>query len=116
MSVAFSLPEAVTAPGGVSPGFVPGETSGAFAGAGGGAVASDGLRVDLHRLRVVFPDRWSAFLRGHFRDRVQVAYVFGVDERTARNWWDGVSSPRAEVALIAVSRFPAALPFFLRAA
>ncbi len=75
-----------------------------------------GVPVDLDRLRRVLPDRWSAFLRAHFRDRIHVAFIFGVDERTARNWWDGVGSPRAEVVLLTISQCPDALPYLMEAA
>jgi len=67
-----------------------------------------GQPFDLHRYRVVFPDRWASFLRGHFRDHMHVAYVFGVSDRTARNWWDGISAPRAEFALAACKHIPGA--------
>ena len=46
-----------------------------------------GMPADLHRMRVIFPDRWSAFLRNHFRNARHVQFFFDVDDRTARNWW-----------------------------
>ena len=70
---------------------------------------SGGTPIDLHAIRRMMPDRWSAFLHAHFRDRVHVAYFFGVDERTARNWWDGIGAPRCEVVLAVVARCPGAV-------
>lgn len=75
-----------------------------------------GRRFDLHRYRVVFPDRWASFLRSHFRDHVHVAFVFGVSERTARNWFEGISAPRAEFALAACKHIPGAAEYLMEAA
>lgn len=100
-SFSVVTPKPASPPGAVSPGFVPGQ----FA----------GVRFDMDGYRRAFPSLWSAFLRAHFRDRIHVAYEFSVDERTARNWWDGVNSPRPEVVMVALDRFPAAFAM-LRAA
>jgi len=75
-----------------------------------------GRPFDLHRYRVVFPDRWAAFLRAHFRDQMHVAYMFGVSDRTARNWWEGVSAPRAEFALAACKNVPGASEYLMAGA
>ena len=95
----------------------------ADAGTGAGGVSSGfgagqfaGLPFDLHRYRVVFPDRWASFLKAHFRDHIHVAFVFGVSERTARNWWEGVSAPRAEFALAACKHIPGAAEYLMEAA
>ena len=74
---------------------------------------SGGTPIDLMALRRCFPDRWSAFLRAHFRDHVHVAYFFGVDERTARNWWNAIGAPRGEVVLAVVARCPSAVALLL---
>ena len=71
---------------------------------------------DLHHYRTIFPDRWSTFLRAHFRDHVHAAYVFGVSERTARNWFEGISAPRAEFALAACKHIPGAAAYLMEAA
>lgn len=73
-----------------------------------------GRPIDLHRMRAVFPDRWSAFLKAHFRNSVTVAFFFSVDEKTARNWIEGTTAPRAEVILSLIERCPAALPMLLQ--
>ena len=70
---------------------------------------SGGSPIDLMALRRCFPDRWGAFLRAHFRDHVHVAYFFGVNEKTARNWWGGIGAPRGEVVLAVVARCPSAV-------
>lgn len=71
---------------------------------------------DLHRYRVLFPDRWAAFLHSHFRDHIHVAFIFGVSERAARNWWEGTTAPRAEFALAACKHIPGAAEFLMEAA
>jgi hypothetical protein len=74
---------------------------------------STGTPVDLHRMRTVFPDRWAAFLKAHFRDSVSVAFFFSVNEKTARLWMEGTTAPRAEVVLSLIERAPSVLPFLL---
>lgn len=75
-----------------------------------------GRPVDLHRARCLMPGLWSEVVRANFRRPVDVAYFFDCDERTARNWWEGVSAPRAEVVILAAARIPGALPHLLRVA
>ena len=53
-----------------------------------------GRRVDLDGMRRRTPGRWSEFIRAHFADPVAVAYFFNVDEKSARNWWNGRNEPR----------------------
>lgn len=88
---------------GLSPGFGAGTLAGMVA----------GRPFDLDRFRRVFPDRWTAFLHAHFRSHAQVQFFFSVDEKTARNWWNGVGAPRAEFAVVALAAFPASAPAFL---
>lgn len=68
---------------------------------------------DLHRFRVVFPDRFAALLRAHFRDAVHIAYVLGVTERTARGWLDGINAPNGPTAVLAVATIPGAVAFLM---
>lgn len=63
--------------------------------------------ADLHRFRVVFPDKWSEFLRGDFQGPSHVAFFFSCDDRTARNWWNGTTGPSASAVVIAASVAPA---------
>lgn len=72
-----------------------------------------GRPIDLHRMRAVFPDRWAAFLKAHFRNSVTVAFFFSVDERTARLWLEGATAPRSEVILSLIERCPSVLPILL---
>lgn len=61
------------------------------------AVTSAGIysrRCDPHVIRRKFPEKWSGFLRAHFRNTVEVAYVFSVDAKTARHWWEGSYGPQ----------------------
>lgn len=72
-----------------------------------------GMPADLHRMRVIFPDRWSAFLRNHFRNARHVQFFFDVDDRTARNWWHGVTGPSAFAVVAAASVNPAVIPWMM---
>lgn len=89
-------------------------TSGYAPSAGILAELYSGRPIDLHRMRAVFPDRWSAFLKTYFRNSVTVAFFFSVDEKTARNWIEGTTAPRAEVILSLVQRCPAVMPLLLQ--
>jgi len=55
------------------------------------------------------------FLHRNFQNPVHVAFMFGVSDRTARNWWEGVSAPRAEFALAACKHVPGAAEFLMDA-
>jgi len=92
------------------------ESSGVRSGIASGEFFGIGARpFDLHRYRVLFPDRWMVFLHRNFRNPVHVAFMFGVSDRTARNWWEGVSAPRAEFALAACKHVPGAAEFLMDA-
>lgn len=76
-----------------------------------------GRPVDLHRYRVLFPDKWRAFLHAQFRRPEDVAVFFDVTDKTARNWWDGVGGvPLGHVTAVAVQEFPVAFNTYCRAA
>ena len=64
---------------------------------------------NMDGFRRTFPSKWADFLRAHFRDARHVAFAFSVDDKTARNWLAGITSPRAEVALYVVATHPGAL-------
>ena len=72
-----------------------------------------GRPINLRHYRAVFPDRWAAFLKAHFGNSVTVAFFFDVDEKTARNWLEGVTAPRAEVVLALAERAPSVIPYLL---
>lgn len=72
-----------------------------------------GRPFDMDGLRRVFRDRWAAFLKAHFRNSVEVAFFFGTDERTARQWLEGVNAPSGPFVAHAVDKFPAALPILM---
>jgi hypothetical protein len=71
------------------------------------------VRLDPHVVRRVFPERWAAFLRAQHRDPTEVAFVYGVTDRAARDWWDGVSGPRGASVVIAAAAYPAQFKSFL---
>ena len=54
----------------------------------------DARPCDPMRFRAVYPDQWSAFLRGHFQSAQHVGVFFGVDGKTARHWWEGTTGPQ----------------------
>lgn len=82
-------------------------SSGKFAG------VFSGRPINLRHYKAVLPDRWAAFLKAHFRNSVTVAFFFDVDEKTARNWMEGVTAPRAEVVLALAERAPSVIPYLL---
>lgn len=74
-----------------------------------------GNSPDPRRYRALYPDRWHNFLHAHFRDAQQVGYFFGVSERTARDWWEGVTRSQGWAVAYAIETIPTAAQF-LRAA
>lgn len=66
-----------------------------------------GLPVDPHRYRVVFPERWSAYLRAHHRTMEEVAVYYNVTFRTAMNWWEGSHRPSGDKVALAATSNPA---------
>lgn len=75
-----------------------------------------GQVFDLHRAAAAFPDQWMAFLHAHFQNPVAVAYHFGVTERAAAKWWEGVGGPRGDKVAVALRTVPGAADLLLRAA
>lgn len=67
---------------------------------------SSGSRFDPDAYRRAFPDRWSAFVRSHHRSPTEVAFFYGVTDRAARDWWEGVSAPRGSAVAQAHAQFP----------
>jgi hypothetical protein len=63
---------------------------------------------DPRRYRSLYPDKWHGFLHAHFRDVMHVAYSFGVSERTARDWWEGVSTSQGWAVAYAIENIPGA--------
>jgi hypothetical protein len=77
----------------------PGDAAGARSG------ECSGRPVDLDALRRFAPECWSRFLRDHFRCATEVAFVFDVDEKTARNWWHGSTGANMRALLHAQAIF-----------
>ncbi|QPO08264.1 hypothetical protein [Sulfitobacter sp. B30-2] len=52
---------------------------------------SSGARAgyDAYQVHRDFPARWQAYIVANYRNIGHVTTVFGVSERTARNWWKG---------------------------
>lgn len=77
---------------------------------------SSGVPFDLFRFKAVFPDRWAGLLKAHFRSASHVAVFFDCDEKTARNWMAGVTSPNGSSAIIAAASIPGAIQFLMQVA
>lgn len=77
--------------------------------------ASCGHPCDPHAIRRAFPEQWRGFLHAHFRSVAEVALFFSVEDRTARNWWEGSHSPQGWAVAMAVQAIPSAANW-LRAA
>jgi hypothetical protein len=83
---------------------------------GGLAGLLSGRPCDPRAFRRVYPDRWAKFLRSHFRNSLEIAVFFDVDEKTARQWLNGVNAPQAWVVSFAVVSIPGAVAALMEAA
>jgi hypothetical protein len=83
---------------------------------GGLAGLLSGRPCDPRAFRRLYPDRWSAFLRTHFRNSIEIAAFFDVDEKTARQWLNGINAPQAWAVSFAVVSIPGAAIQLLEAA
>ena len=83
------------------------------------AVALDGefpaIRFDMLHYRSVFPDRWTSLLRSHFRGAYHVEVFFGIDSKTARDWWHGKTGPSGAFVIRAIISIPGALEYLMAA-
>lgn len=75
-----------------------------------------GRRCDPRAFQRVYPDRWHGFLKAHFRNSVEVAAFFDVNEKTARLWLEGCNAPRGWAVAYAVTRLPSAAKYLLEVA
>lgn len=75
-----------------------------------------GRRCDPRAFQRLYPDRWHEFLKAHFRNSVEVAAFFDVNEKTARLWLEGCNAPRGWAVAYAVTRLPSAAKYLLEAA
>jgi len=62
-----------------------------------------------------FPGQWQAFLRAFYRNPTEVAAVYGVTEKGAEKWWNGLGGPRGAVIAIAATLNPAGFQDYLAA-
>ena len=60
-----------------------------------------------------FRDCWPGFIRHNFRNSTDAACFFGVDEKTARGWLEGHTSPRGQVVAFAMHEMPDACKAFM---
>lgn len=68
----------------------------------------ESVPYDPRRYRALYADLWFRFIRGHFRDAVEVAFVFGVDAKTGRDWWEGHTRSQGWAVAWAIEHIPAA--------
>jgi hypothetical protein len=78
-------------------------------------VLAPGRADDVIAFYAEFPDRWRAFLHAHFRDYRHVSFFFGVTEKAAQKWWDGIGGVNAGKMAYACATIPTA-PQWLYAA
>ncbi|MDP2495879.1 hypothetical protein Q8W25_17760 [Shimia thalassica] len=57
--------------------------------------------IDVYRLRVELPDRWSAYVVDRFGSYELAATFFGVTGQTAWNWFEGLNRPSADKMIMA---------------
>lgn len=75
-----------------------------------------GRPCDPRAFQRVYPDHWHEFLKAHFRNSVEVAAFFDVNEKTARLWLEGCNAPRGWAVAYAVTRLPSAAKYLLEVA
>lgn len=56
--------------------------------------------------RAFFRERWSRFLRAHYRSPEEVAVSFNVRFQTAFNWWEGDHAPSGYAVAHAFRSYP----------
>lgn len=71
--------------------------------------------VDPDACYAEFPERWRSWLHRHFRSARHVAQAFGVSERAAQKWWDGVGGVNGGKVAYAVRTQPGAAQFLFAA-
>lgn len=69
--------------------------------------------ADPYRIRHDFPERWSAYIRSHFRSVSAVVAAFDVSERTARKWLEGADGCNGGNVAVAVELHPETAPAIL---
>jgi len=73
---------------------------------------SSGAVFDRHRFCADFQDRWTALVRAEFNGNpVDCAAWFGVTERGAGKWMDGLGGPRGDKVALAVRTIPGAAEY-----
>jgi hypothetical protein len=72
--------------------------------------------LDPFRIHAEFPERWSAYIRAHFRNVSQVIAAFDVSERTARKWWEAETGANGGNVAVACRMHPETAPQMLFAA
>jgi len=65
-----------------------------------------GRKCDPMAYRRIYRGRWPEFLRSHFASADHVQVFFSVDNRTARNWWEGTTGPQGWASDYARLHFP----------
>ncbi len=89
---------------------IPAVSSGICAGSNPGDLVGllSGRKSDPRAFRRLYPTRWPEFLRRHFHSKTHVQVFFDVDERCARNWWEGTTGPQGWAVEYALREVPGA--------
>ncbi|MEI4485619.1 hypothetical protein V8J36_05410 [Frigidibacter sp. MR17.14] len=68
-----------------------------------GFVRAPGLieGYDPFAIRAQMPERWSLWVRKHFRRAEEAAVAFGVTHQCAKYWFEGLHKPSGDTLLIA---------------
>lgn len=61
----------------------------------------------LQQARQMSPQQWMKLMHALFRSPEEVSLFFGCDEKTGRNYWNGVGRPTLDRALVAQVVYPA---------
>jgi hypothetical protein len=80
------------------------------------ASAQKSLADDPYAFGAAFPDMWRAFLHAHYRNQIEVAYCYGVTEKAAEKWWQGIGGPNGAKVAIAFQTNPEGAARFLNRA
>lgn len=102
-----------------APSALPSATASTLAPVGSSGIGSgalSGVPADPMAYRRLFRDRWGAFLRAQFHSHLHAAVFFGVDEKTARMWWNDVNEPKGWAVAFACDTMPEAADFLTVAA
>lgn len=69
--------------------------------------------IDARAFKTWFAPKFAEWLQGNFRSPEHVAYLFGVRNSTAWNWWNGDNRASGDAVALVFISFPDAAAWFL---